>query len=510
MAGFKDIKPFTPYPVPDRLIKGGINVGEGYAVKPPGWRLRRSDEKIFTQDDVGMSDIVPHKLLPGKVELVRVPESPTEISMGAEIELSVIDFAGRPVDLYGGGYYTRTNSHIEIVEGKPDWLLNTLKLSPEALRFEGELGTEAVYTFDGLKTEFVRILNKFIGLAEQSQVLGLFAGTVGTEVKRSISNIPPHEFLGAIHEKLRWSILDFDGMATQVHVGQEKFGNNADFTIYAGNIMNTLYSSMCYAIASAAPFSNGRITPYASIREAKRQKLATIGGVQDRVDLTGEEHLRFANSLLKKGEIPIPERAGSLLDTPGNGSHKDHRTKYSLGTSEFGPMDSSSNIDLWVAQAWMTRQLQYTLALAIKNGEPLPNIFTENTMTNKRHNRKQAALYGPKALLETPKGSISVTEAWDYMLDWLRPNDSQLMDEWEQVGEIIQKALQSHEGKGINTFDIFFNHGRRGNMSEMMREFATALPPDMPEDEKIRMTNVVLASTFARDVKKQASELGIF
>lgn len=493
--------------VPADVWQGGVwetDKGTVY-VKTELQRLRPWDE-LESRSEVRQGDLVPVKLHPQEVSRVTLPESVEQVTMGLEVEFSVIDaVTGELVDLCGGDkvFTVHSDGQVEMEETGKDWLLDELGLSPEAIRYIGEMNVEPSQSWDEAHTNILKALVPIAQACREHNVLLLPTGLAGEPLEKSWENICPHPYISWNHKfGVHESALDLDIACIQSHVDLKDFGSGAEYGLFVGNLYNRMLASMFTAVSTSGPFLNGEITSLYSNREAKRQTLSPSGGVLPidiPTDIIGQ-HFNLGVELSLQNRIPVPERAGYKDHNDGISAHNDNRTKYSTGTEEFGAADAHPNIDFWISKMIITRQFVYRIAEAIKNNERLPHVLQPTTPETRISNRQQAIEQGNKALFKTSNGTKDQDQLWSEFFNWLRQTQS-LDPDLVRAEYTIYKMLDQTPLYSDDYQDVKSDRYMRGNTSVILNQVAMLTSGNSLS--KIRKANLELAQGFMEDIDRR-------
>jgi len=499
--GFKEAGEFSQAYVPDTVRNGGVYFDQKghaeYSVNHQNFRLRvRGQEQ--TEVEVSTQDIKPIKIHPGKVVPNEIPLS-QEITCGLEAEFMILDSDGNTADLYGGNrVFINGKDRPEIdYSGEHEWLIDTLGVSPEGLRFQAEVNTEPGRTWEELEyNTLLRLRNVYLACRKHNLYL-LPTGLLGEKLEKDWNNISAHPYILKIHSHgLRGTALNFDSNTVQAHADLRPFGSS-DFGLYAANIYNNGLATLHNAISVSSPFWGGRITNNLSNREFARNKLSTVGGVQGDVPVNGNMLLQVGDQLVRSGKIPVPERAF--------GSHSDTRpAKLTTGTFEAGSADMTGNVDYWFAQAFINRQFLIKIAEHLKNDLPVPPFMEKTDFETRKGNRWNSAHFGPNFNIKIANGAIGIREVWNSFFIWAEPNH--VDSDWEKSKDAVLCMLSSTKSAsyGERAIEAYFDTNNqdtylKGNLAEAMLTYAQSLAP-MKEGKKIRLTNKEVATHFMNDL----------
>ena len=501
MAGFKEAGQFSEVQVPPEYRDGGINMVEGYSVRHPNFRLR-PDTQVETQDCVSAKDLDPVLLIPDQMKGLRLPENPSTVYMGMEVEFSVIDIQGAPADLYGKDKIVRSNGNLQIDSTGNPWEIDFLGGSPECLRNQIEINAPKSSGALEMVSETIKRQQELIRRADQRGFMLLPTGLYGLKLKPGWDNVPPHPYIMKVHyHSLGSGGQTFDGMSIQHHVDLTDYGGSLEHALYIGNQYNNLLASMLAGLTTSSPFHNGQITGLYSNRESARHTLATRGGVQATdYQLDGKAFIQNANRLIKAGVIPVPERGGNYLDSVGNGSHKDYRPKISLCTGEFCACDMTPNPLLQAAEGVILRRFVHKMTEYFVQQEPLPRFLGRLSPEDRIYNRDSVSISGNNAVLRTAAGNMHISETWSNMQNWLWESDSFDSLDANLSHTAVDMALDvryldgSGEDEVANYFDMRSQAFMRGNFSAIMIGYAKTV--EGKQETKINKTNLEVARRY--------------
>lgn len=494
MSGFKEMGQFIATEVAPELKNGGVDFYDKESefprrsVRHPDYRLRQIGQENTT-NQISRTDIDPIKLH-GSDDLkqeVKIPEHPDLVKSGIEVEFTVIDKSGKRVNLYEGD----------------TWLLDEIGLSPEALKFIGEIAFDPATTWDEMEMSiYKKIAPIYLSLNEKGLLL-LPAGNSGEFLENNKDNITPHPYIVNVHQNsMHGTTYMFDTTALQTHNDLEPFGSTIDFGIQVANFYNGSLATMQNAITTSAPFNSGYMDGLLSHRENQRRLIHSKGGVQKYIEIDGEEFLKLGDQKIRNGEIPVPERAV--------GSHNDTRVKLTTGTFEACASDMTANINYWLAQTYINKQFIVKVAESIKKGDNIELFMIQNAFELRVQNRNNASRYGNRAEIRTLKGLLKIEEAWQYYFEWAKPKEVYNYS-WIRSVDAVQKMLISPAPASAyrkRAIEMYLTPGWEGylagNQSEIMRTYANSIQGE--SNERIRATNLELATYFMKDLGRRIKE----
>lgn len=513
MAGFKEAGQFIPTQVPPEVQNGGVYYNQetstyDYSVRHPNFRLRTNGDKD-TQSHVSSTDIDPIKLQPSNGQQLRLPDTPQ--LKGIEAEFTIIDsVTGEPFDLYSNWRVSKNNGHVAIESSGIDtWLIDEIGLGPEALRWQGELAIKPATSWDELNSIILSDLLLTVDVLQERGLLLLPTGLSGEYLEKDWNNSATHTYITSIQEVLKKTALDFDACGIQSHNDLAPYNGGIEHGLRVANIYNPVYATMVNALATSAPFWKGEINGRYSYRENARNKLSTNSGVQADVIVDGHKFLEVGDFLIKRGLIPVPERA--------YGANKDTRpAKLTTGTFEAASPDMTGNIDFWIAQTVLNEHLITRFTKAQLNGEEIPSFLLGTSFKQRRENRAKTGDIGNRAIIATGAGELSINECWNNFFVWAEPNqNSHFREGWDKARETVEKMLEypaPASAYGQDALKKYFDRKDpttylRGNLSEIMLTFASL--HEGVDIDIIRLTNIEASKCFMQDLIVRQEEAGL-
>ncbi|HEU4349079.1 MAG TPA: carboxylate--amine ligase/circularly permuted type 2 ATP-grasp protein [Actinoplanes sp.] len=374
------------------------------------------------------------------------PDGTTELTLGVEEELHVVDLKTR-----------------ELVPRAPDVLarLDPERFSAELHRTVVETNTEVTPTLDGLRDGIVARRRTAIGVAE-SLGLGLVAaGTVPLVDLDGLAVTPTSRFRRMLDE---YQLLAREQLicGAQVHVG---INDRNEAVSVAQRVAPAL--PVLLALSASSPYWMGEDSGYASARSLVWLRWPTAG--DSGVVTSAEDHDALVADLIASGTITDPKMV-----------YFDVRPSAHLPTVELRVTDACPDADTVVLLAGLFRGMVLRARQDYRAGRPMERIRPPLH----RAAMWRAARSGLEGdLLDLPRSPVPVPAAVavERLIGDLRPQLEELGD-WEHVFDLSVQALS----RGSSAARQRRAMARRGRMSDVVdlviadtRGGATGIGPEV-------------------------------